>query len=146
VLLAAMLPAPRRASLAPAPAWLAARARGLLQRLGDEQVIPASELPGARAELERYLSGSAAPDPASPDVEPPADDAPAEAAGTPQPEAIEPGRPPEPGVTPAEAPPAEPGPTQATPAPAEEAPAAASPTTAPAPAPGGQPPATPASP
>lgn len=86
VLLAAMLPAPRRASLAPAPAWLAARARGLLQRLGDEQVIPASELPGARAELERHLSGSAAPDPAIPDEEPPADEAPAEAPSTAAPE------------------------------------------------------------
>jgi monofunctional biosynthetic peptidoglycan transglycosylase len=71
VLLAAMLPAPRRASLNPAPAWLAARARGLLQRLGDERVIPAGELPEARLELERYLG---APPPLGPVEEPPADE------------------------------------------------------------------------
>jgi monofunctional biosynthetic peptidoglycan transglycosylase len=72
VLLAAMLPAPRRASLSPAPAWLAARARGLLQRLGEERVIPAVELPEARLELERYL-GAPAPRP-GPVEEPPADE------------------------------------------------------------------------
>lgn len=72
VLLAAMLPAPRRARLSPAPGWLAARARGLLQRLGDERVIPADELAGARLELEGYLG---APRPVSPvEEEPPVDE------------------------------------------------------------------------
>ena len=58
-----MLPAPRRADLAPAPTWLAARARGLLHRLRDEQVIPAAGHAVARAELEGYLGGSAGGDP-----------------------------------------------------------------------------------
>ena len=82
VLLAAMLPAPRRATLSPAPPWLAARARGLLQRLRDEQVIPAAEAASARAELEAYLGGLPVATPGQEDAEPPADDAPADDAPT----------------------------------------------------------------
>ena len=77
VLLAAMLPAPRRAALAPAPRWLAGRARGLLQRLRDEQVVPAAEAATARAELEGYLGGAPAVAPGTADEEPPPEDAPA---------------------------------------------------------------------
>jgi monofunctional biosynthetic peptidoglycan transglycosylase len=96
VLLAAMLPAPRRATLAPAPGWLAARARGLLQRLGDERVIPAGELPEARLELERYL-GAPAPPP-GPAEEPPADEPEEVPAAAPSPpaEPAEPAEPPAP--------------------------------------------------
>jgi monofunctional biosynthetic peptidoglycan transglycosylase len=108
VLLAAMLPAPRRARLSPAPAWLAARARGLLQRLVDEQVIPASELPGARLELERYLG---APRPASPAEEEPPVDEPEELPPTPASPSTEP---------PAEAPAAPPVEAPVGPSPATE--------------------------
>ena len=70
--LAAMLPAPRRAALAPAPRWLARKARrilGLLERNGT--VLP-TEAPAARSELERLL---AAPPtlPSDLDEEPPED-------------------------------------------------------------------------
>jgi len=120
VLLAAMLPAPRRAALAPAPRWLAARARGLLQRLRDEQVIPAAELATARAELEGYLGGAPAVAPDATDEEPPPDDAPVtpargsgEAAPSPAaetpPEAVaDPPLPPQPPAPAAEPPPADP--------------------------------------
>jgi monofunctional glycosyltransferase len=70
--LAAMLPAPRRAALAPAPRWLARRARrilGLLERTGT--VTPA-EAPAARAELERLLAAPPTP-PSDADEEPPED-------------------------------------------------------------------------
>ncbi len=77
VLLASMLPAPRRAALSPAPAWLAARSRGLLDRLRDEQVIPPPEHAAARAELERYLGRTPPTPPGDEEAEPPPDDAPA---------------------------------------------------------------------
>jgi monofunctional biosynthetic peptidoglycan transglycosylase len=70
--LAAMLPAPRRAALAPAPRWLARKARrilGLLERNGT--VLPA-EAPAARSELERLLAAAPAL-PSDLDEEPPED-------------------------------------------------------------------------
>jgi monofunctional glycosyltransferase len=92
VLLASMLPAPRRASLSPAPRWLAARSRGLLDRLLAEGVIPPAEHDAARAELERYV-GIAPAAPGEEEVEPPPDDSPPEVA-----------RPDAPPMAPAEAP------------------------------------------
>jgi monofunctional biosynthetic peptidoglycan transglycosylase len=70
--LAAMLPAPRRAAISPAPRWLARRARRILGLLERNGTVPAAEAPAARAELERIL---AAPQisPAEPDDEPPED-------------------------------------------------------------------------
>ena len=68
--LAAMLPAPRRAAVAPAPRWLARRARrilGLMERNGS---VPAAEVASARAELERILAAPAAL-PGEPEEEPP---------------------------------------------------------------------------
>jgi monofunctional biosynthetic peptidoglycan transglycosylase len=56
-LLAAMLPAPRRADLARPPRWLAARARRLLDRLRDAGRVDPSEHAHASAELERLLRG-----------------------------------------------------------------------------------------
>jgi monofunctional biosynthetic peptidoglycan transglycosylase len=57
-LLAAMLPAPRRAHLAPAPRWLARRARHVLDLLLEARRIDAREHAAASAELERLLDGS----------------------------------------------------------------------------------------
>jgi monofunctional biosynthetic peptidoglycan transglycosylase len=54
--LAAMLPAPRRAALAPAPRWLARRARRILGLLERNGTVTAVEAPAARAELERLLA------------------------------------------------------------------------------------------
>jgi monofunctional biosynthetic peptidoglycan transglycosylase len=54
--LAAMLPAPRRAALTPAPRWLARRARRILGLLERNGTVTAGEAPGARAELERLLA------------------------------------------------------------------------------------------
>jgi monofunctional biosynthetic peptidoglycan transglycosylase len=54
--LAAMLPAPRRAALAPAPRWLARRARRILGLLERNGTVAAGEVPAARAELERLLA------------------------------------------------------------------------------------------
>ncbi len=76
VVLASMLPAPRRAALSPAPAWLAARSRGLLDRLRDEQVVSMAEHATARAELEGYLGRAQVPGPGEEEAEPPADDSP----------------------------------------------------------------------
>ena len=121
VLLAAMLPAPRRATLSPAPPWLAARARGLLQRLRDEQVIPAAEAATARAELETYLGGLPVATPGQEDAEPPADDAPADDApgvGTGPVPAGEAAPAPEPAAEPAEPPAVSGDPPAATTAPA----------------------------
>jgi monofunctional biosynthetic peptidoglycan transglycosylase len=120
VLLASMLPSPRRATLAPAPAWLAARSRGLLDRLRDEHVVGAEEYAGARLELERYLGAAPAAtagEPEAPPVDDASDDLPLEApadgpAGPPAPAepgptepTPEPEPPPEAGPAPAEAPP-----------------------------------------
>ncbi|HTT71022.1 MAG TPA: monofunctional biosynthetic peptidoglycan transglycosylase [Anaeromyxobacteraceae bacterium] len=57
-LLAAMLPAPRRADLALPPRWLARRARRLVDRLLAEGKIDPAEHAHASAELERILSGA----------------------------------------------------------------------------------------
>jgi monofunctional biosynthetic peptidoglycan transglycosylase len=53
--LAAMLPAPRRAAVAPAPRWLAWRARRILGLLERNGTVPPGEVASARAELERIL-------------------------------------------------------------------------------------------
>jgi len=68
--LAAMLPAPRRAALAPAPRWLARRARRILNLMERNGTVPAGEVSPARAELERILAAPAAL-PGQPDEEPP---------------------------------------------------------------------------
>ncbi len=68
-LLAAMLPAPRKADLAhPAP-WLAQRARHVLDLLLQYQKIDAAEHRHASAELERILAGPLPPEEAP--LEPP---------------------------------------------------------------------------
>ena len=67
--LAAMLPAPRRAGLSPAPAWLARRARRVLAWMAQAGTIGEAEHARARAELEDLLR--APPD--AGDEEPPAD-------------------------------------------------------------------------
>jgi monofunctional biosynthetic peptidoglycan transglycosylase len=56
-LLASMLPAPRKAALAPAPRWLARRSRRCVDRLLQAGKIGAAEHERARAELEALLSG-----------------------------------------------------------------------------------------
>jgi monofunctional biosynthetic peptidoglycan transglycosylase len=61
--LAAMLPAPRRAALAPAPRWLARKARRILGLLERNGTVPPGEAVSARAELERILAGPAGPAP-----------------------------------------------------------------------------------
>lgn len=154
VLLASMLPAPRRVSLSPAPRWLAARARGLLDRLLAEGVIPPPEHAAALAELERYIGSAPAAAPGEEEAEPPTDDvppaaqgkAPGEAPSETPPEspadeppagpAAPPANGPEPGPGPGPAPgppaaeeptPAEPGPPPAPTPPAEAAPTRASP-------------------
>jgi monofunctional biosynthetic peptidoglycan transglycosylase len=75
VVLASMLPAPRRADLSRPPRWLAGRARRLLDRLRDAGRLAGDEHLAASAELERILAGP----PAATDEgeEPPEDDAPA---------------------------------------------------------------------
>jgi monofunctional biosynthetic peptidoglycan transglycosylase len=68
--LAAMLPAPRRAALAPAPRWLARRARRILGLLERNGTVVAGEVAASRAELERILSAPPTA-PGEPDDEPP---------------------------------------------------------------------------
>jgi monofunctional biosynthetic peptidoglycan transglycosylase len=58
VVMAAMLPAPRRADLSHPSTWLRARARRLLDRLRDEGGLPNAEHLEASAELERILGGA----------------------------------------------------------------------------------------
>jgi monofunctional biosynthetic peptidoglycan transglycosylase len=70
--LAAMLPAPRRAALAPAPRWLARRARRILGLLERNGTVTPAEAPAARAELERLLAAPPTP-PTDADEEPPED-------------------------------------------------------------------------
>jgi monofunctional biosynthetic peptidoglycan transglycosylase len=67
--LAAMLPAPRKADLRHPSRWLARRSRRILDRMLDANRIDASEHAHASAELERILAGSQGPD-----VEEPPDD------------------------------------------------------------------------
>ena len=70
--LAAMLPAPRKAALTPAPRWLARKARRILSLLERNGTVPAAEAPAARAELERLL-GAPLPLPSDADEDPPPD-------------------------------------------------------------------------
>jgi monofunctional biosynthetic peptidoglycan transglycosylase len=56
-LLASMLPAPRKAALAPAPRWLARRSRRCVDRLLQAGKIGLAEHARAREELEGLLSG-----------------------------------------------------------------------------------------
>ena len=68
--LAAMLPAPRRAEVAPAPRWLARRARRILNLMERNGTIPAAEVASSRVELERILAAPASL-PGQPDEDPP---------------------------------------------------------------------------
>ncbi len=70
--LAAMLPAPRRAALAPSPRWLARKARRILGLLERNGTVAAADAPAARAELERLLEAPPAL-PSDADEEPPED-------------------------------------------------------------------------
>jgi len=96
VVLAALLPAPRRVDLARPSTWLEARSRRLLDRLRDAGRIDAEEHMRASTELDRILAG---PAPADDLNEPPEEDAPpdpppaAPPEGTP-PEGAPPGPPP----------------------------------------------------
>ena len=54
--LAGMLPAPRKAAIAPAPRWLARKARRILALLIRNGTVPAAGADAARAELERMLA------------------------------------------------------------------------------------------
>ncbi len=71
-LLASMLPAPRRAALAPAPRWLA-RARRILGLLERNGTVPAAEAPAARSELLERLLAAPPALPSDADEEPPED-------------------------------------------------------------------------
>ncbi len=73
VLLASMLPAPRRVDLQRPSAWLRARATGLLDRLHAEHRLGDDEHRGASAALARLLAG---PAPADDRAEPPEEEAP----------------------------------------------------------------------
>ena len=79
VVMASMLPAPRRVDLASPSTWLKRRARHLLDRLRDARRIDADEHLHASAELERILAG---PVPVDDSAEEPAAEEPA-AAGEP---------------------------------------------------------------
>lgn len=81
VVLASMLPAPRRAELAHPPRWLAQRTRRLLDRMQQVGRLSHEEHAGAAAELERILAGS----PGDASEEPPE-----EGAAAPTPEASPP--------------------------------------------------------
>jgi monofunctional biosynthetic peptidoglycan transglycosylase len=70
VLLASMLPAPRRCDLDAPSAWLKRRSRRLLDRMREVGRIDADEHARAAAELERLLAGAA---PADDSEEPPVD-------------------------------------------------------------------------
>ncbi|HEY6099239.1 MAG TPA: biosynthetic peptidoglycan transglycosylase [Anaeromyxobacter sp.] len=73
VVLASLLPAPRRVDLARPSTWLKARSRRLLDRLRDTGRLSAAEHLSASAELERILAGPAPSDDRAepPDEEPP---------------------------------------------------------------------------
>ncbi len=144
VLLASMLPAPRRVSLSPAPRWLAVRSRGLLDRLLAEGVIEPPEHAVALAELERYVGTAPAAAPGEEEAEPPPDEAPpaapAEASQEAQGEAPAEAPTEAPAGTPADAPP--PGPARSPANGSEAAPASEPPAGAePPPAAPGTPPA-----
>jgi len=69
-LLAAMLPAPRRADLDLPSRWLARRSRRIVDRLLEAGRLDAAEHAHASAELEWYLAGSSGPDADEPPEEP----------------------------------------------------------------------------
>jgi monofunctional glycosyltransferase len=73
VVLASLLPAPRRVDLAHPSTWLMRRARRLLDRMRDAGRISAAEHLGASTELERILAGPR-PEDDDGDEEPPAED------------------------------------------------------------------------
>ena len=79
VVLASMLPAPRRVDLARPSTWLRARSRRLLDRMREAGWIAPDEHLRSSAELERILAG---PSPADDGEEPPEEEV-AEAAATP---------------------------------------------------------------
>jgi monofunctional biosynthetic peptidoglycan transglycosylase len=72
VVLASMLPAPRRADLSRPSRWLRSRSRRLLDRMRDAGRISAEEHLRASSELERILAG---PAPLEDPEEPPEEDA-----------------------------------------------------------------------
>jgi monofunctional biosynthetic peptidoglycan transglycosylase len=72
VVLASMLPAPRRADLSHPSAWLRGRSRRLLDRLRDARRLSVEEHLAASAALDRILAG---PAPADDGEEPPEEDA-----------------------------------------------------------------------
>jgi monofunctional biosynthetic peptidoglycan transglycosylase len=80
VVLASMLPAPRRADLSRPSTWLRGRSRRLLDRMLAARRIGAEEHLRASAELERLLAG---PRPADDRDEPPEEDLPGMAASEP---------------------------------------------------------------
>ncbi|HET8732853.1 MAG TPA: monofunctional biosynthetic peptidoglycan transglycosylase, partial [Anaeromyxobacteraceae bacterium] len=59
--LAAMLPAPRRAAVSPAPRWMAWKARRILGLLERNGTVPPGEVAAARVELERILGAPERP-------------------------------------------------------------------------------------
>jgi monofunctional biosynthetic peptidoglycan transglycosylase len=69
--LAAMLPAPRRADLAHPSRWLARRARRIVDRLLASGRLEPSEHAHASAELERILAGAAGPEEPPDEADPP---------------------------------------------------------------------------
>jgi monofunctional glycosyltransferase len=73
VVLASILPAPRKVSLEQPSTWLKRRARRLLDRMAQAGRIGAAEHEHASAELERILAG---PQPQADEEEPPDDEAP----------------------------------------------------------------------
>jgi monofunctional biosynthetic peptidoglycan transglycosylase len=79
VVLASLLPAPRRVDLANPSKWLKGRSRRLLDRMRAVGRISAEEHLGASAELERILAG---PAPADDRDEPPEDEVAAAAIST----------------------------------------------------------------
>jgi monofunctional biosynthetic peptidoglycan transglycosylase len=103
VLLAVMLPAPRRADLSRPSPWLRERSSGLLERLHAEHLIGDEEYRTARVELAR-LVGTSVPSDAR--AEPPEEEAAAEPAPapTPTPSATADVTPSEPGPEPAATP------------------------------------------
>jgi monofunctional biosynthetic peptidoglycan transglycosylase len=108
VVLASMLPAPRRADLSRPPRWLGGRARRLLDRLRDVGRLEGPEHLAASAELERILAGPAA---ATDDSEEPPENDPEPAPGPTAATA--------PGSSPSPEPPARPPPVEAVPAAAD---------------------------
>lgn len=78
VVLASLLPAPRKVDLDQPSTWIKRRSRGLLDRLQQEGRLSADEHARASAELERILAG---PRPAQDDEDEPRDDEPPDAGG-----------------------------------------------------------------